>query len=92
MHYPGFGFEAASYLVARGVVGIGIDTLGIDRGVDLDFTVHRQVTLPKQVWHIENLTNLKHLPATGALVFVGVLPLVDGSGSPARILALVPKS
>jgi kynurenine formamidase len=54
--------------------------------------VHRQVTLPKQVWHIENLTNLKQLPATGALVFVGVLPLVDGSGSPARILALVPKS
>ena len=92
LHYPGFGFEAASYLVARGVVGIGIDTLGIDRGVDLDFTVHRQVTLPKQVWHIENLTNLKQLPATGALVFVGVLPLVDGSGSPARILALVPKS
>jgi kynurenine formamidase len=53
--------------------------------------VHRHVTLPKQVWHIENLTNLKSLPATGALVFIGVLPLVDGSGSPARILALVPK-
>jgi kynurenine formamidase len=59
--------------------------------VDSDFPVHRHVTLPKQVWHIENLTNLKSLPATGALVFIGVLPLVDGSGSPARILALVPK-
>ena len=91
LHFPGFGSEAATYLVERGVVGIGIDTLGIDRGVDSDFTVHRHVTLPKQVWHIENLTNLKSLPATGALVFIGVLPLVDGSGSPARILALVPK-
>jgi kynurenine formamidase len=91
LHFPGFGSEAATYLVERGVVGIGIDTLGIDRGVDSDFTVHRDVTLPKQVWHIENLTNLKSLPATGALVFIGVLPLVDGSGSPARILALVPK-
>ena len=91
LHFPGFGVEAASYLVERGVVGIGIDTLGIDAGADLDFPVHRHVTLPKQVWHIENLTNLKSLPATGALVFVGVLPLVDGSGSPARILALVPK-
>jgi kynurenine formamidase len=91
LHFPGFGVEAASYLVQRGVVGIGIDTLGIDAGADLDFPVHRHVTLPKQVWHIENLTNLKSLPATGALVFIGVLPLVDGSGSPARILALVPK-
>ena len=91
LHFPGFGVEAASYLVQRGVVGIGIDTLGIDPGGDLDFPVHRHVTLPKQVWHIENLTNLKSLPATGALVFIGVLPLVDGSGSPARILALVPK-
>ena len=91
LHFPGFGVEAASYLVQRGVVGIGIDTLGIDSGVDSNFPVHRHVTLPKQVWHIENLTNLKSLPATGALVFIGVLPLVDGSGSPARILALVPK-
>jgi len=91
LHFPGFGVEAASYLVERGVVGIGIDTLGIDAGADLDFPVHRDVTLPKQVWHIENLTNLKSLPATGAMVFIGVLPLVDGSGSPARILALVPK-
>jgi kynurenine formamidase len=91
LHFPGFGVEAASYLVECGVVGIGIDTLGIDAGVDSDFPVHRHVTLPKQVWHIENLTNLKSLPATGALVFIGVLPLVDGSGSPARILALVPK-
>ena len=91
LHFPGFGVEAASYLVECGVVGIGIDTLSIDPGADLDFPVHRDVTLPKQVWHIENLTNLKSLPATGALVFIGVLPLVDGSGSPARILALVPK-
>jgi kynurenine formamidase len=91
LHFPGFGVEAARYLVERGVVGIGIDTLGIDAGADLDFPVHRHVTLPKQVWHIENLTNLKSLPTTGALVFIGVLPLVDGSGSPARILALVPK-
>ena len=91
LHFPGFGVEAASYLVECGVVGIGIDTLGIDPGADLDFPVHRDVTLPKQVWHIENLTNLKSLPDTGSLVFIGVLPLVDGSGSPARILALVPK-
>ena len=91
LHFPGFGAEAAEYLVeTRKVAGIGLDTLGIDRGADADFPVHSHVTLPKNVWHIENLTNLKSVPPTGALVFVGVLPLVDGSGSPARILAMVP--
>lgn len=93
LRFPGFGAEAARYLVdERHVVGIGLDTLGIDRGVDADFPVHSHVTLPRNVWHIENLTNLRSLPPTGALVFVGVLPLVDGSGSPARILALVPSA
>ncbi|MCG3771837.1 MAG: hypothetical protein JW384_03033 [Nitrosomonadaceae bacterium] len=92
MHFPGFGVEASEFLVnERKVVGIGLDTLGIDRGVDTHFPVHSNVTLPHNVWHIENLTNLKSLPPTGALVFIGVLPLVDGSGSPARILAMVPK-
>jgi kynurenine formamidase len=92
MHFPGFGVEASEFLVnERKVVGIGLDTLGIDRGVDTHFPVHSNVTLPHNVWHIENLTNLKSLPPAGALVFIGVLPLVDGSGSPARILAMVPK-
>ena len=91
-YFPGFGVEATQFLVSeRHVVGIGLDTLGIDRGVDTHFPVHSTVTLPRNVWHIENLTNLKSVPATGALVFVGVLPLVDGSGSPARVLAMVPR-
>jgi len=91
LHFPGFGVEATEFLVnERHVVGIGLDTLGIDRGVDDHFPVHSTVTLPRNVWHIENLTNLKSVPPVGALVFVGVLPLVDGSGSPARILAMVP--
>jgi kynurenine formamidase len=91
LRFPGFGPEAARFLVEeRGVVGLGIDTLGIDPGVATDFVVHRQVSHPAGVWHLENLQNLKALPPQGATVFVGVLPLVDGSGSPARVLALIP--
>ncbi|MEZ4595690.1 MAG: hypothetical protein R3C32_01985 [Chloroflexota bacterium] len=48
------------------------------------------MTHPAGVWHLEGLQNLAALPPLGATVFVGVLPLVDGSGSPARVLALVP--
>lgn len=91
LRFPGFGAEAARFLVEqRGIVGLGVDTLGIDPGAATDFVVHRQVTHPAGVWHLEGLQNLRSLPPQGATVFVGVLPLVGGSGSPARVLALVP--
>jgi kynurenine formamidase len=39
---------------------------------------------------VENLTNLAAVPALGAWVVVAPLRLVDGSGSPCRVIALVP--
>jgi kynurenine formamidase len=91
LRFPGFGVEASEYLVGvRKVMGLGIDTLGIDSGEATHFPVHSQVTHPKGLWHLENLQNLKLLPPLGAWVVVGVLPLVGGSGSPARVLALLP--
>ena len=91
LRFPGFGLEAAKFLVnERSAVGLGIDTLGIDPGMAPDFPVHRQVSHPKGLWHLENLQNLKLLPPLGAWIVVGVLPLVGGSGSPARVIALLP--
>jgi kynurenine formamidase len=90
LRFPGFGPDAARFLVEeRAAAGLGIDTLGIDPGVATDFPVHRQISHPRGVWHVEGLMNLAGLPALGAWVVVGVLNLVDGSGSPARVLALV---
>ncbi len=91
LRFPGYGADAARILVNdRHAVGLGIDTLGIDSGAAADFPVHRTVSHPRGVWHLEGLQNLASLPPLGAFVFVGVLNLVDGSGSPARVLALVP--
>jgi len=91
LRFPGFGPEAARFLVEeRAAVGLGIDTLGIDPGSDADFIVHRQISHPRGVWHLEGLMNLAQLPPLGAWVVVGVLPLTGGSGGPARVLALVP--
>jgi kynurenine formamidase len=91
LRFPGYGAEAARFLVdERGAVGLGVDTLGIDSGAATDFVVHRTISHPKGVWHLEGLMNLDQLPPLGAWVVVGVLKLVDGSGSPARVLALVP--
>ena len=90
LRFPGFGVESAQYLVDRGVVGLGIDTLGIDAGCAASFPVHKGVSHPRGVWHLENLTNLAALPKSGAWVVVGVPKLVGGSGCPARVIALVP--
>ncbi len=91
LRFPGFGVEAAEYLVSnRKIVGLGIDTLGIDSGAATTFPVHTQVTHPRGLWHLENLQNLRLLPPVGAWVVVGVLPLIGGSGSPARVIALLP--
>jgi kynurenine formamidase len=91
LKFPGFGADAARFLVEeRHAAGLGTDTLGVDPGYAADFPVHRQIAFPRGVWHLEGLMNLRLLPPLGAWVVVGVLKLVDGSGSPARVLALVP--
>ena len=91
--FPGFGVDAARLLVEqRGVIGLGIDTLGIDPGSAGDFPVHRDVTLRRGVWHVENLTSLDQVPPVGAWVVVGVPRIGGASGFPARVLALIPTS
>jgi kynurenine formamidase len=91
LRFPGFGPEAARFLVdERKAAGLGTDTLGIDPGIATDFVVHRQVSHPRGLWHVENLMNLRGLPPLGAWVVVGVIKLVNGSGGPCRVLALVP--
>lgn len=88
--FPGFGVPAAQLLVRRGVVGLGVDTLGIDPGDAVDFPVHRDVSHPAGLWHLEGLTNLRELPPAGAVLVVGVPRLVGGTGFPARVFAFVP--
>jgi kynurenine formamidase len=89
MRFPGLSVEAGHLLVERGVRGIGIDTLSIDRGVAGDCPVHH-ITLPAGLWQLEGLVHLEQLPPRGALLVVGALRLTGGSGTPARPLALLP--
>ena len=88
MRFPGFAVDAAELAVERGLVGLGIDTLSIDRGEDPAVPVHN-ITLPAGLWHVEGLINLGVLPPRGATLIVGALKLEDGSGTPARVFALV---
>ena len=87
--FPGLAADAAELLVHRGVVGLGIDTLGVDPGSSEDFAVHH-TTLPAGMWHLEGLIGLERVPARGAWVVAAPLNLVAGSGTPARVFAILP--
>ncbi len=91
MHFPGFSEEAVIFLMEkRGVKGLGIDTHGIDPGFDEEYKSNTAL-FERGGFHLENLANLGKLPPKGFYVFIGALPIKGGSGSPARVLALVPR-
>jgi kynurenine formamidase len=52
----------------------------------------RSALLGAGKYGLTQLRNLGRLPATGAVVVTGPLPIVSGSGSPCRALALVERS
>lgn len=90
LHFPGFSEDSIKYLVSkRRIVGLGIDTLSIDYGASKDFVGHK-LSHGAGLYHIENLANLDKLPARGAVIFTGPLAIENGSGSPARVLAIAP--
>lgn len=89
MQFPGYHPDCAGVLIERGVVGVGIDTLSLDHGPSKTFGFHVAM-LKAQKYQIENMANLDAVPATGATVIVGVLPVKGGSQAQARIIALLP--
>ena len=88
-HFPGLSAEATTLLARdRRVAGIGIDTPSIDYGPSTGFEAHH-VSMPLNVYHIENMTHLLDLPATGFQVVVAPINIGGGSGGPARVFAFV---
>jgi kynurenine formamidase len=91
MHFPGVSLDAVKFLMEkRGVKVIGIDTPGLDPGFSRKFEAARFMADSGGIVLL-NLRNLKKLTPTGSAVFIGLLPLSVGGGSPARILGLIPK-
>lgn len=92
-HTPGPDADCARWLAQETpIVGIGVETVGTDAGqaaaFDPPFPVHAHF-LGAGKYGITQLANLAELPPTGAVLVVAPLKLVDGTGSPARVLALV---
>lgn len=88
MRFPGFRPDVAALLAERGVVGVAVDTLSLDRGSSTDFGFHTQ-WLGRGRWGIECVANLGALPATGATLVAGAPKIAGGTGGHGRVLALV---
>lgn len=89
LHFPGISKEAAEYLVAKKIKGVGLDTASLDTGHSQDSMAHR-ILLGDNIFGIENLTNLELLPPLGSTLIVAPMKIKGGSGGPARVFALVP--
>ena len=90
LHFPGFSREATEFLVReRDVAALAIDTPSIDYGQSKDFIAH-QVLNGANKPAFENVANVDRLPATGATFLALPLKIEDGSGGPARIVAVMP--
>jgi kynurenine formamidase len=92
-HTPGLSPACARWLAEEStVLGLGVETVGTDAGAahsfDPPFPCHSAL-MGSGKYGLTQLQNLAQLPPTGALIVAAPLPIVAGSGSPSRVLALV---
>jgi kynurenine formamidase len=91
-HTPGISARCAKWLAEeRPISGYGVETVGIDAGsaggMDPAFPAHHYL-LGADRYGLTSLQRLGELPPTGALIVVSPLPIIGGTGSPARVFAI----
>jgi kynurenine formamidase len=92
LHTPGWSKECSHFLASeRDVLGVGVETVGTDAGkavaFDPPFSNHF-IMHGSGKFGLASLTNLEQLPPTGAVVIAAPLKIVNGSGSPLRVIAI----
>lgn len=90
---PGMSADCARWVAQESPLqGIGVETVGTDAGAahsfDPAFPCH-SFLMGAGKYGLAQLQNLDRLPPTGAVVLASPLRIVGGSGSPARVIALV---
>ena len=93
-HTPGPDVDAVRFLVEeRDVLGFGVETIGTDWGqahvLDPPYPAHHYFHGAGK-YGLQCLANLDELPPRGSVLIAAPLKIVGGSGSPLRVLALVP--
>jgi isatin hydrolase len=93
-HSPGPTAEAIQYLIDKGIIGWGSETVGTDAGsaggMTPPFPAHNLMHKNNR-YGLASLCNLDRLPPKGAILIAAPLKIKHGTGSPLRVLALVAK-
>ena len=93
-HSPGFHASTSTLLAQdREVLGVGVETIGTDAGQAHTFEPpfpNHAIMHGAGRFGLASLRNLDQLPAVGAILIAAPLKIVGGSGSPLRVLAIVP--
>ena len=92
-HVPGPHADLVPFLAKeRNVIGWGSEGVGTDAGqafrFEPPFPCH-SIMHGSNKFGLASLTNLDKLPPTGAILITPPLKIVNGSGSPCRVLALI---
>jgi kynurenine formamidase len=87
-NFPGWSEDAVRWLLEeRDIAAIGVDTMSLDPGNSTTFPVHL-LLLGADRYGLENLANLGRARPKGMTAIVGVVPWEEGSGGPARVMAV----
>ena len=93
-HSPGPTVDCLDYLIGKGIVGWGSQCIGTDAGqaggMEPPFPAHNLLH-KNNLFGLASLANLDKLPAKGAILIAAPLKIENGTGSPIRALALVPR-
>ena len=93
-HSPGFHPTCSAFLAKeRDILGVGVETVGTDAGqaggFDPPFPSHTFMHGAGK-FGLTSLMNIELLPPIGAIVIAAPLKIVNGSGSPLRVIAITP--
>ena len=93
-HSPGPTPDCIEYLLSKKIVGWGTQCIGTDAGqaggMEPPYPAHNLLHRDN-CFGLASLANLEKLPAKGAILIAAPLKIKNGTGSPVRALALVPK-
>ena len=93
-HSPGPTPAAIEMLLERDIRGFGTETVGTDAGQGAHYTPPypaHYLLHGAGKYGLQCLSNLDRLPPTGAMLIAPPLKIKGGTGSPLRVLALVPQ-
>lgn len=92
-HSPGPTPDAVRLLMERNIRGFGTETVGTDAGQGMHYVPPypaHYLLHGAGKYGLQCLANLDLLPATGAILIAAPLKIKGGTGSPLRVLALIP--